>query len=205
MASTMLITFFIASLLLALAPGPDNIFVITHSVLRGWKAGLAVVLGLCTGLLVHTSAVALGVAVVFQTSTWAFNTLKLLGAAYLLYLAWQAFTAKTIQQRPSGQEAGFFWSYRRGIIMNVTNPKVSLFFLAFLPQFVPPHTESVSLHIALLGAIFAIATITVFGTMALLAARLSALLTASETLQKRLNRTAGCVFIALALHLVLVL
>ncbi len=199
----MLITFWIASVLLAIAPGPDNIFVITHSVLRGWRAGFAVVLGLCTGLLVHTTAVALGVAVVLQTSTWAFATLKVIGAAYLLYLAWQAFTATVIKTGSSEQHVGFLWSYRRGIIMNVTNPKVSLFFLAFLPQFVPSGTESVSLYIVLLGAIFAMATITVFGTMALLAARLSAWLNESETLQKGLNRAAGLVFIALALHLLL--
>ena len=203
MDNATLITFWIASLLLALAPGPDNIFVMTHSVLRGWRAGFAVVLGLCTGLLVHTTAVALGVAMVLQTSIWAFATLKVIGAAYLLYLAWQAFTATAIKAGSSEQHVGFLWSYRRGIIMNVTNPKVSLFFLAFLPQFVPSGTESVGLYIALLGVIFAIATITVFGTMALLAARLSALLNESETLQKGLNRAAGLVFIALALHLLL--
>jgi threonine/homoserine/homoserine lactone efflux protein len=203
MASATLMTFFIASLLLAVAPGPDNIFVITHSVLRGWKAGFAVVLGLCTGLLFHTSAVALGIAVVLQTSPWAFIMLKVMGAGYLLYLAWQAFTASAIKGSAGGQDASYFWSYRRGIIMNITNPKVSLFFLAFLPQFVPPTSEPVSLYIALLGALFCLATIIVFGTMALLADRLSALLTESETVQKRLNKVAAVVFIALAVHLLL--
>lgn len=203
MTSSTFISFFIASLLLALAPGPDNIFVITHSVLRGWKAGFAVVLGLCTGLLVHTAAVALGVAVILQTSTWAFTTLKVIGAIYLLYLAWQALTATALKGKAGGEGIGFFWSYRRGIIMNVTNPKVSLFFLAFLPQFVPPDTDSVSLQIVMLGAVFAIATILVFGTMALLAARLSVLLSESAVFQKRLNLLAGLVFIALAFHLLL--
>lgn len=203
MLSSTLIPFFIASLLLALAPGPDNIFVITHSVLRGWKAGFAVVLGLCTGLLVHTTAVALGVAVLIQTSTWAFTTLKVIGAFYLLYLAWQALTATVLKGEAGEQGAGFFWSYRRGIIMNVTNPKVSLFFLAFLPQFVPPGIDSASLHIVMLGAVFAIATILVFGAMALLAAKLSLLLSESALFQKCLNSLAGLVFIALALHLLL--
>jgi len=85
--------FFAASVALALAPGPDNIFVLTQSALHGRKAGLLVTIGLCTGLLVHTAAVSFGVAAIFQTSTTAFNILKIVGAMYLLYLAWQAFRA----------------------------------------------------------------------------------------------------------------
>ncbi len=84
-----LATFFAASVLLALAPGPDNIFVLTQSALHGKLAGLLVTLGLCTGLIVHTTAVAFSVAVIFQASTLAFTALKLVGAGYLLYLAWR--------------------------------------------------------------------------------------------------------------------
>ena len=90
-----LTTFVIASVLLALAPGPDNIFVLTQSSVNGTKAGLSVTLGLCTGLLVHTSAVALGLAALFKTSYAAFTTVKIIGALYLLYLAWQAFRASS--------------------------------------------------------------------------------------------------------------
>lgn len=85
MALETVVSFFTASLLLALAPGPDNIFVLTHSVMRGREAGLAVVMGLCTGLLVHTTLVALGIAVIFQSSSWAFMTLKVAGAIYLVH------------------------------------------------------------------------------------------------------------------------
>jgi threonine/homoserine/homoserine lactone efflux protein len=85
--------FFAASVALAFAPGPDNIFVLTQSALHGRKAGLLVTIGLCTGLLAHTAAVSLGVAAIFQTSALAFNILKIVGAIYLLYLAWQAFRA----------------------------------------------------------------------------------------------------------------
>lgn len=84
-------TYFLACLILAIAPGPDNIFVLTQSALQGRKAGILVVLGLCTGLLFHTTAVALGVAVIFKTSELAFTILKVAGALYLLYLAWGAF------------------------------------------------------------------------------------------------------------------
>src|SRR5690554_6655222 len=88
-----IVTFVIASALLGIAPGPDNIFVLTQSALYGKKAGVLVTLGLCTGLIVHTTAVAFGVAVIFQTSAVAFTTLKVIGAIYLLFLAWQAFRA----------------------------------------------------------------------------------------------------------------
>lgn len=98
--------------------------------------GFVVTLGLCTGLIVHTSAVALGVAAVFQASAMAFNLLKYAGAAYLLYLAWGAFRAgASVLSSESDQEISLARYYLRGIVMNVTNPKVSIFFLAFLPQF----------------------------------------------------------------------
>ena len=130
-----LVVFFTASVLLGLAPGPDNIFVLTQSALHGRFAGFVVVLGLCTGLMVHTVAVAVGVAAVFQTSALAFTVLKAVGAAYLLYLAWQAFRAGTATLKGRGNgETGLLRLYGRGIVMNVTNPKVAIFFLAFLPS-----------------------------------------------------------------------
>nr|MBP7603905.1 LysE family translocator [Spirochaetota bacterium] len=86
--------FIAASTALAFAPGPDNIFVLAQSISMGRTAGFIITLGLCTGLLVHTAVVALGIAAIFQTSVLAFNVLKYIGAAYLLYLAWKAFTAR---------------------------------------------------------------------------------------------------------------
>lgn len=199
-----LLSFFVVALLLALTPGPDNIFVVTHSVVRGREAGLAVVLGLCTGLLVHTAAVALGIAVIFQTSSWAFTALKTVGAAYLLYLAWQAFTASDLSLKyNSVHPPSFAWSYRRGIIMNVTNPKVSLFFLAFLPQFIEPGAVNVTIQVMVLAGLFILATILVFGCMALVAGRLAAVLGRSTMFQKTLNRLAGLILISLAIHLLL--
>lgn len=132
-----LLTFFAASLLLGIAPGPDNIFVLTQSAVYGVRAGLVTTLGLVTGLCVHTTAVALGVAAIFQTSPLAFTILKCAGAAYLLYLAWMSFRAGALlAHTPGGGAAfpGYAALYRRGIVMNVTNPKVTLFFLAFLPS-----------------------------------------------------------------------
>ncbi len=199
-----LISFFAASIMLALAPGPDNIFVLTHSVLNGRQAGLTVVIGLCTGLLVHTTLVALGVAAILQSAGWALTVLKTIGAAYLLYLAWQSLTATPLSlDDASAHKPSFFWSYRRGVIMNISNPKVLIFFLAFLPQFVSPEADNMSQQILVLGGFFIVATILVFGAMALMAGHLSTLLRRSPQLQRHLNKLAAMVFIALALHLLL--
>lgn len=197
-----LATFFMASVLLGLAPGPDNIFVLTQSALRGKIAGLLVTLGLCTGLVVHTTAVAFGVAVVFQASALAFTVLKLVGAGYLLYLAWHAFRASA-ERISTGRnnEMSYARLYRRGIIMNITNPKVSIFFLAFLPQFADPGRGSLTLQMLLLGGVFIVSTILVFGSIALLAGSIGQWLNRSPRTQVIMNRIAGVIFVGLALKL----
>ncbi len=197
-----LIPFTAAAILLCLAPGPDNIFVLTQSALRGKRAGLSVMFGLCTGLIGHSAAVALGVAVIFQTSALAFTILKLIGAAYLVYLAWQAFRAPAVPLTATGNDTPEFGKlYRRGIIMNITNPKVSIFFLAFLPQFADPALGPIAPQILLLGLVFILSTILVFGAVALLAGTLGEWLNRSEKIQVIMNRLAGTVFVALALKL----
>ncbi len=197
--------FFIASVLLAIAPGPDNVFVLTQSALHGKLSGIMVVFGLCTGLLVHTGAVAFGVAVIFQASAIAFTLLKLIGAGYLVFLAWRAFQA--LPEKISvhgGQQKSLRGLYRRGIIMNVTNPKVSIFFLAFLPQFANPQGGSISLQMIALGGVFILATILVFGSVALIGGALGDWLNRSERAQRIMNWVAGTIFVGLALKLVTV-
>lgn len=196
-------TFFLAAILLALAPGPDNIFVLTQSAVHGRLAGMMVTVGLATGLIVHTSAVAFGVAVIFQTSAIAFSLLKIAGACYLLYLAWGAFRAGSSNiNMKTEQSAGFLKLYLRGIIMNVTNPKVSIFFLAFLPQFADPSRGSVTLQIFYLGGLFILATLLIFGGVALLAGSIGTWLNQSQKSQIIMNRVAGSVFAVLALKLI---
>lgn len=199
-----LLLFLTASLLLCIAPGPDNIFVLTQSMLRGVSSGLLVTLGLCTGLLVHTSAVALGVAVIFQQSLLAFIILKLCGAAYLLYLAWGAFRAGasglgSLKAAVLDKTA----LYRRGIVMNITNPKVSIFFLAFLPQFTNPTKGHLTLQLLELGAIFIVCTLLVFGLVSLLAGKLGSWFSQSPKAEVVMNRVAGSVFAVLAIKLAL--
>lgn len=197
-----LLIFFGAAALLALAPGPDNLFVLTQSLAFGSRAGLLVVLGLCTGLVFHTAVVALGLAALLRASPNALLLVKLVGAAYLLYLAWMswrhardaAHARKPVALRP-------VQLYRRGVIMNATNPKVALFFLAFLPQFVDPGFGPVTRQILLLGGVFALSTILVFGGIALLAGRYAERLNASDQRRAWLNRGISLLFLFLAVNL----
>jgi threonine/homoserine/homoserine lactone efflux protein len=199
-----LIMFFTASILLALAPGPDNLYVMSQSMLKGRAAGLMITLGLCTGLIGHTTAVALGVVVLFQTSSVAFMVLKFAGAAYLLYLAWKSFRASegTLQMQKS-VEATSWYLYRRGVIMNITNPKVSIFFLAFLPQFSNPSKGSIPFQLMLLGGMFILSALVVFSSISYLAGMIGGWFLKSKRAEKILNIAAGTVFTALAIKLAL--
>lgn len=197
-----LLAFFAASVALAIAPGPDNIFVLTQSAVSGRVTGVMITLGLCTGLVIHTTAVALGVAAVFQTSAAAFTVLKFVGAGYLMYLAWQAFRSSVSEISTDSQVSRSYRRlYLRGIIMNVTNPKVALFFLAFLPQFADPARGSLVAQIFVLGAVFIVAALLVFVSVAMLAGAIGEWLNRSERVQRTMNRIAGAVFAGLALKL----
>ena len=203
------LTFFAVSVMLALVPGPDNVFVLLHSAAHGWRSGLLVVLGLCTGLLFHTAAVALGLAALMASSSIAFTALTLLGALYLLWLAWQSWNAPvhssdtpaSIENSESDSALRTRQTYARGVLMNITNPKVAIFFLAFLPQFVVANQGAVGLQILLLGGIFMVATLFTFGAIAFFAGRFGQVFQSSTIAQRSLNRLASLVFCALALRL----
>ncbi len=198
------LSFFGIAVLLALAPGPDNVFVLMQSAMWGRRSGMLVVLGLCTGLIGHTVAVAVGLAALFAASETAFTVLKLAGAAYLVYLAWGAFRARPDTRessRPPRQSNATL--YRRGIVMNLTNPKVSLFFLAFLPQFTSAARGSVALQTLSLGLLFIVATLLVFGCIAFFSGTFGELIQRSAKAQRLLNYFAGTVFLGLAAKLAL--
>jgi len=188
----------------AFAPGPDNIFVLTQSITNGRSAGIKTTLGLCTGLLVHTTIVALGISVIFRTSVVAFTVLKYCGVAYLLYLAWKAFQASS--SIPDFHEKATLTSwqlYRRGIIMNITNPKVSIFFMAFLPQFTDPERGSITFQLILLGLMFILVTIAVFSLVSQLAGTIGKWLSTSGKGERILNIVACIVYVSLAIKLIL--
>ena len=197
------LAFFSVAVLLALSPGPDNVFVLVHAARHGVRAGVLVVLGLCTGLLFHTAAVALGLAALLAASPLAFGALKGVGAVYLLWLAWLSWRAPTgLLEGQAAEGLSARQTYARGIVMNATNPKVAIFFLAFLPQFVDPALGPVQWQIVQLGACFGLATLLVFGGIAALAGRFGQRLRESVRAQQVLNRAAALVFAGLALRLV---
>lgn len=196
--------FLTTALLLALAPGPDNLFVMAQAAQHGARAGLLVTAGLCTGLLVHTAAVALGLAALFAASTFAFTALTCTGAAYLLYLAWQGWRASSSGLLPATYPSSSAKLYRRGVLMNLANPKVSIFFLAFLPQFADPVRGPLAPQLLLLGALFILATIVVFGALSLIAGHFGDRLRRLPAAQRWINRVAALLFLALALRLVFV-
>lgn len=197
-----IVMFITASTLLALAPGPDILFVLTQSMSKGSRSGIVIALGLCSGLIFHTTAVALGVAVIFQTSALAFSLLKFVGAAYLLYLAFMAFKdASKSKLESSKSRLSLVSLYKRGILMNITNPKVSIFFLAFLPQFTNPEVGNVTGQIFTLGALFMLCAFVVFTLISLLAGRVGAWFSKTKNGEKILNRVSGTIFAALAIKL----
>ncbi|HLU76509.1 MAG TPA: LysE family translocator [Burkholderiales bacterium] len=199
-----LLLFVAASAALAIAPGPDNIYVLTQSAAYGKGTGILITLGLCTGLLFHIAAVALGMAAILKTSAVAFTVIKILGAAYLLYLAWQSFRAGSATIAASGERPlGARALYLRGILMNVSNPKVAIFFLAFLPQFADPARGAVSLQIVTLGLAFMVTAFVIFCGIAWAAGRIGEWLKGSKRVQIGIHRLTGVVFVLLACRLAL--
>jgi len=196
-----IIAFVTASVILSLVPGPDNLFVMSHSALKGWRIGFYITLGLCTGLIGHTILVAIGVSVIFQTSAIAFNGLKIIGACYLLYLAWLSVQNKELNLGGTDKNNTNRSYYFAGVIMNLTNPKVALFFLVFLPQFVNTSNDNVTIQIFLLGLLFILSALCVFTSIAYLASFLEDILRKSKTVNKNLKILAALVYFALAINL----
>ena len=196
-----IITFITASVVLSLVPGPDNLFVMSNSALKGWRIGFYTTLGLCTGLIGHTILVGIGVSVIFQTSTMAFNGLKIIGALYLIYLAWLSVQNKEINIGGASENSTSRSYYFTGVIMNLTNPKVAIFFLVFLPQFINSNNDNVTSQIFLLGLLFICSAFFVFTSIAYLSSFLEGILKKSKTVNKNLNLLAAIIYIALAINL----
>ncbi len=196
-----IIAFVTASVVLSLVPGPDNIFVMTNSALKGWRVGFYITIGLCTGLIGHTILVAIGVSVIFQTSLLAFNGLKIIGACYLVYLGWLSLQSKELKIGSTASENANKSYFVTGVVMNLTNPKVALFFLVFLPQFVNPINGSVTIQIFQLGFLFILSALCVFSSIAFLGSFLEAYLKKSSAVNKNINNIAALVYFALAINL----
>ncbi|KMJ43630.1 hypothetical protein AB204_18690 [Xenorhabdus khoisanae] len=199
-----LIAFISISCFLCLLPGPDNIFVLSQSAINGRKNGISITIGLCIGLLIHTSLVSLGIAAILRESTVTLEIIRVIGVCYLSYLAWGAFNAKPIYHQ---EHASDFHDtkvlIKKGLIMNLSNPKIIIFFMAFLPQFTTNSTSFIpaSLQLFYLGLTFVIIAFILFTLISYLSGFLNNAISGKPSIQTILNKITSLIFIALAINL----
>ncbi|MCD5328073.1 LysE family translocator [Chromobacterium piscinae] len=202
-----LAAFLAAAMLITVTPGPDNLMVLSQGISRGRRQGMAFGLGCALGCLNHTLLAALGVSALIAASPLAFSALKIAGGAYLVYLGWGAIrssgTSFDADAQAGGPQGSLGATFRRGLIANAINPKVVLFFLAFLPQFINPAQGPVGLQTAILGALFTLQGALIFGALGYFSGHVGQWLAKSRKASQWLDRIAGAVFIGLGLRLIL--
>ena len=194
--------FFAASWILIITPGPDMIYVITKGVSQGRKAGMISAIGITLGILVHTVFAAFGLAIILKTSAMAFLTVKLAGAGYLIYLGIKSIKDETVlvfnNDKPQLTMRTVFI---QGVLCNVLNPKVALFFLAFLPQFVNPIYGNTSIQIVFLGLTFALSGVVFLVFIGYFSGGIGSWLSRKHNFAEKVRWFTGSVFILLGLRL----
>ena len=199
-----ILLFLAASALLTIAPGPDIIYVLTRGVSQGRKAGIAAALGFASGCIFHTLLAAVGIAALIRSSDVAFNVVRYAGAVYLVWIGIQALRHRSAFSIEGASDARAVATiYKQSVVGNMLNPKVTLFFLAFLPQFVNAEAGHVGWQMALLGLLFMANTVAIFGAVALFAAWIGAWIRRKPAIGERLNVFAGITFIALGIRVAL--
>lgn len=194
--------FFIASLVIIATPGQDMILVMSRSIAQGPAAGIATAVGVSTGLLGHTVLATLGLGAILRTSEWLFIALKLVGAAYLVYLGLMLLRTRNAQLLVSaGGRRSLARLFVDGALSNITNPKIAVFYFAFLPQFVRPGAAHATLTIFVLGVSFALLTFAVKGPVGLFAGLLSGWLRQRPQVLLGVYRSSGAVLLGLGLKL----
>lgn len=201
--TTTLIQFAIATMILAITPGPDMTLFVSRTLSQGRAAGLASLAGALCGTLIHTTLVAVGISALIVASPMAFLVLKIFGAAYLVFLAWQALTKGSAfsPQMKSGPEISLFRSWAAGLGVNLLNPKIILFFMTFLPQFVSAHDPNAPGQLFFLGVMFIVLSIPVTAPMVFAAEKFSAAMKASPRVTRVVDYLFAGVFSAFALKI----
>lgn len=200
-----LISFILAVSILAISPGPDNIFVLMQSVVHGKKYGLATIIGLMTGCIVHTTFVAVGISTIIKENNTIFSVIKILGAVYLLYLAYKVITggSEISMSTEKIDKKTPFQLFKIGFIMNVLNPKVTLFFLALFPGFLFSEILPISLQFYTLGALFILVSFVVFSLIAILGGTISEKIKTSKNIGVWLQWMQVFVFIGIAVFILI--
>jgi len=201
--TTTLIPFAIATMILAITPGPDMTLFVSRTLSQGRAAGFASLAGALTGTLIHTTLVAVGISALIVASPMAFLVLKIFGAAYLVFLAWQALAKGSAfsPEKKSGPEISLSRSWAAGLGVNLLNPKIILFFMTFLPQFVSAHDPNAPGQLFFLGAMFIVLSIPVTAPMVLAAEKFSAAMKASPRVTRVVDYLFAGVFSAFALKI----
>ena len=200
-----LIAFISATALLAFFPGPDNVYVLTQSLVNGKKSGLATVAGLMTGCLVHTTLLAFGVSAIIKANDNLFLGIKIFGALYLFFIAYKVYKsdASLIVSNGNAPKKSMSALFRQGFIMNVLNPKVALFFLAFFPGFLFSDSISTVIQFYTLGFLFMFVSFVIFGLIAVLAGSISSYITKNEKVGFIFKWLQIVVFIGLGIYILL--
>lgn len=200
-----LTVFVISGLLLNILPGPDSLLIMARSATQGWRAGSAAALGIGAGTFVHVLAAALGMSALLATSAAAFTVVKLAGAAYILYMAYELLTSKRKDApgMPVATALPYRTIFRQGLLTNVLNPKVALFFLAFVPQFIDAQAPNKALAFIVLGCIFNLNGMLWCHALALFTATASARLQVNPRVALWLKRVTGSLFVWIGLRLAL--
>ncbi|AXT20629.1 LysE family translocator [Flavobacteriaceae bacterium AU392] len=198
-----LISFVFATSVLAISPGPDNIYVLIQSITNGKKFGLATVAGLISGCLIHTTLVAFGVSAIIKKNETLFFVIKLLGAIYLIFLAYRVYKSNSKVTLSSVPKKTIVQLFKQGFVMNVLNPKVSLFFLAFFPGFLFSNTLSTVTQFYVLGFLFMLVSLVVFSLIAILSGSISKYLKENERVSLTLKWLQIIVFIGIAIFILI--
>ncbi|MFT0169724.1 LysE family translocator [Paraburkholderia mimosarum] len=196
--------FLATSLAITFAPGPDNLQVLARGISQGRVAGLVAALGFAAGVTFHTTLAALGVAAVLRASPLAFQILKLAGAAYLVWIGVKALKSQGLAAAGDRPRQPLLAIFRQSVLGNMLNPKVTLFFVVFLPQFVDAHgAQSVTLQMLELGLVFMAQTVVVFSIFGLCAGTIGGWLKRRPRAGVWLDRLAGLTFIAIGIRIAL--
>lgn len=199
-----LISFSIATLALAISPGPDNIYVLTQSLVNGTKSGIATTAGLISGCVVHTTLLAFGISAIITASAEVFYGIKVLGACYLLYLAYMVYKHKSdISLTEDAPKKSYFQLFKTGVIMNLLNPKVMIFFLAFFPGFLWNNDGNTVVQFYILGFTFMIISFITFSAIAIAAGKISSLLLEWNSMGIVLKWLQILVFVGIAIFVLL--
>lgn len=204
MTETMLIVFSVTSIVLIITPGQDMVLVMSRSISQGWKAGVTTAAGVSVGLLLHTFVAAFGLGAVLQSSEILFSAMKIIGAAYLAYLGIRLLLSRDHGLMLSGQpDISLQKMFFQGALSNISNPKIVIFYLAYLPQFIPLNAHHPTLLLLVLGTLFAILTFLVKGPIGCVAGLLSRWLRSHPAAIKLINQASGFILIGLGLRLLL--